>query len=504
MKLLFLAYETDSWPAGRVAKRFQEDGHDVRIVNFDLYYFLSSSALVDWYDEQGLDYSTLEEEYDAFHREEPEPDWRWLRRFEERYCTDKTLHHLLMSQPSLARWHHERDPYYTPIEDPKAVYAWAEMIARKALSILDDFQPDAILSVTRRYLGKNLTAEVAKATDRPMYTLVRSRVGDRWHVGDGLATALDPSLLDRADGEGLSTTSLEIAENIVRGFAEGRREGLYESRSQRKVQKGEIVDLPETFNDYLQKLTHHIKRELIPGRYTIHRGGIVGKNHFHSHSPSVIKLWTTRVLRKLRYAAGSMFELEPPNRDYLYAPLHTAPESSTLTLTRVYHEADILRFVAERMPVDLTLAAKENPNMIGVRPLSFYEEIRELPNVELIDPSVPTRELQRGAQGVVGISGTALLEAATLGKPTHAFGLPEFREVLTTHGYDGFGEFTETIRRSGEGQSLKKPTRYIAAAIEFGSRFDREALFAAHKDSMGNTVGQELHRLFARRLEEAG
>ena len=43
--------------------------------------------------------------------------------------------------------------------------------------------------------------------------------------------------------------------------------------------------------------------------------------------------------------------------------------------------------------------------------------------------------------GVVGISGTVLLEAAILQKPSWAFGKPEFAPILYGSGYEGIDRF---------------------------------------------------------------
>ena len=87
------------------------------------------------------------------------------------------------------------------------------------------------------------------------------------------------------------------------------------------------------------------------------------------------------------------------------------------------------------------MVVKENPMMIGDRRKKFYRWVSRQASVILVDPLMSSYELIINSKGVIGISGTALLEAAILGKPTHAFGHPEFRDFMTSSGYDDLDKF---------------------------------------------------------------
>jgi hypothetical protein len=103
-----------------------------------------------------------------------------------------------------------------------------------------------------------------------------------------------------------------------------------------------------------------------------------------------------------------------------------------------YYEADIVRHLSSRLPIDTFLLVKENIQMLGERPLSFYKDIRDLGNVYLVDPRVSTDQLLELSSAAIGISGTFLLEALSAGiNYCAAYGTPEFIDLLPS-GYQGY------------------------------------------------------------------
>jgi capsule polysaccharide export protein KpsC/LpsZ len=152
----------------------------------------------------------------------------------------------------------------------------------------------------------------------------------------------------------------------------------------------------------------------------------------------------------------------------VYVPLHTLPESSTLTLSTEYYEADLVRFMAKELPATVDIVVKENPNMIGTRPFAYYETLATIPNVHLLDPTVQSKRLIREARGVCGISGTALLEAAMLETPTHHFGSPEFEAVLDYEGHEEFSQFASACAEGRASRNPERVERYVQYVMNEG------------------------------------
>lgn len=138
-----------------------------------------------------------------------------------------------------------------------------------------------------------------------------------------------------------------------------------------------------------------------------------------------------QLIRKISRKFCSPYD-EQAGGVYVLFPLHVLRESSTLTLGPDYVEIDVIRELSHRLPVGVMVAVKENPNMVGLRLNSEIKAVKELPNVVYISPAAKTSELIRQAIGVVGISGTALLEGAILRVPAFAVGSPEFANALSS------------------------------------------------------------------------
>jgi len=110
-------------------------------------------------------------------------------------------------------------------------------------------------------------------------------------------------------------------------------------------------------------------------------------------------------------------------RKYLYVPLHVKPEVADMFFGKDYahHEAYIAD-LAKRIPSDCVLYVKDHPAMVGRRPMSFYNNVKKLYNVEFLGPYVSNYELIKHAQATVTVTGTAGWEAYLLNRPVVALG----------------------------------------------------------------------------------
>jgi len=80
----------------------------------------------------------------------------------------------------------------------------------------------------------------------------------------------------------------------------------------------------------------------------------------------------------------------------------------------------VITNIAKSLPIGYKLLVKEHPVMEtqGWRPISFYKQIMDLPNVQLIHPSVSSEEIIKKSSLVITIRGTTSLEATFFGKPS--------------------------------------------------------------------------------------
>lgn len=123
--------------------------------------------------------------------------------------------------------------------------------------------------------------------------------------------------------------------------------------------------------------------------------------------------------------------LSSVSEPFVYHPLHLEPELTTSVWCPMMKDpAFLIEALARSLPMGVRLLVKENPKMHGVRPLHFYERIRASPNVTWVDPATPTELLTRESSAVVGMTGTACLEATLVGKPAAIFGHPTWKTAM--------------------------------------------------------------------------
>ena len=86
------------------------------------------------------------------------------------------------------------------------------------------------------------------------------------------------------------------------------------------------------------------------------------------------------------------------------------------------NQIETARQVAMSLPDDYTLAVKEHPEMLGLRPPSYIEKVARTPNVKLIDYRISSEEVLKKADLIISTSGTTISEAAFLKKPVIQLG----------------------------------------------------------------------------------
>lgn len=121
------------------------------------------------------------------------------------------------------------------------------------------------------------------------------------------------------------------------------------------------------------------------------------------------------------------------NELFLFFPLHMQPEATTLPCGGVFeNQLLIIKMISNYLPKNAYLYVKEHPvywtrknNLESIkeaRNISFYQEIKELKNVRLIDHNINSLDLIDKSKGLVTVTGTAGFEAIFKMKPVIVFG----------------------------------------------------------------------------------
>ncbi|MCR4334874.1 MAG: hypothetical protein NUV47_04090 [Patescibacteria group bacterium] len=159
------------------------------------------------------------------------------------------------------------------------------------------------------------------------------------------------------------------------------------------------------------------------------------RNDYTSINPwNYIKDHIKRKMRNLFNARG-IYDYPIVNEPYAFFGLHLEPEVSLLLLAPfVADQVWLIKQIARSLPVGYKLYVKDHPHMAIYRPSSYYKDIKKIPNVRLINPSVTGFELIKNAKLVTSITGSIGFEGVLLNKPVITFGHAFYNRMsLITH-----------------------------------------------------------------------
>jgi hypothetical protein len=160
-----------------------------------------------------------------------------------------------------------------------------------------------------------------------------------------------------------------------------------------------------------------------------------------------------RVLRSTINRRFGPFEqpTNPAPRPFVLMTLHKQPEFTIdVMATPLTDQVACAKALARSLPITHDLYVKEHLVALGWRTRAFYDALRAIPGVRLIDPRARTFDLIRNARLVVAATGTSTYEASLLGVPAVTFGPTVFSRVLVTDHFNPFADsVTELLERTG-------------------------------------------------------
>lgn len=118
-----------------------------------------------------------------------------------------------------------------------------------------------------------------------------------------------------------------------------------------------------------------------------------------------------------------LYQQPVAGEQFLLYPMHFHPESSTSILAGTYlDEYEVIRNIAFSLPEGVRLYVKDHISAWGYPTLDFYRRICSLPNVRLLGPEQPTKQLIKEADGVITLTSTVGYEALLLKKRVFLYG----------------------------------------------------------------------------------
>jgi len=126
--------------------------------------------------------------------------------------------------------------------------------------------------------------------------------------------------------------------------------------------------------------------------------------------------------RKLKKTATTRLS-DLKGKRFVYMPLHIEPEFALQGLSPEYfYQHAMIAAISRDLPAGVYLAVKEHFGAVGRRPADFYDQIKALKNVVLLEMWESGFECCRQADVVATICGTSGLEGLINGNPVISFG----------------------------------------------------------------------------------
>jgi len=140
--------------------------------------------------------------------------------------------------------------------------------------------------------------------------------------------------------------------------------------------------------------------------------------------------------KMLKYYESLSIDINESNQ-FVFFALHMEPEATTLARTTFSNQLAIIKSISQALPIGWKLYVKEHPRqytafnnfkryyfLAGVhkyRTKMFYDEIIKLPNVELINLNINSKELIEKSKAIITINGSIILESIVQNKPLILF-----------------------------------------------------------------------------------
>ena len=218
----------------------------------------------------------------------------------------------------------------------------------------------------------------------------------------------------------------------------------------------------DLYNDYLerikkseQNLVHnqHIKRVHSTKRVTAKNIFRFIKNFIldpetHFMSPTRFQRLKFNIMHYIRlyYQNKNSQDFLPKNK-YVYYPLATIPEASTLIRgIDFFDELSNVKLISLNIPINYKLVVKLHPNMKGRNTIKFLKDLNKIFNVHVVNYSVLSNEILKNAECVITASGTTGLESLALGKKTVIIGHPSYGYLKSCFKINSFSELGNIMK----------------------------------------------------------
>jgi hypothetical protein len=426
-KILLICKETSSYPLYFLINSLQLDNNTIAAyffmapesvyeecdLNSSTYYKFKKLKDVKVYDFKKYAYKFIENQ-DIRSYDENYVNW-----IEKEFSNFKSLGVQLMTSQFTTSPYHFRNYFSKMNYDQQVLFL--EYYYKNTIEIINEFNPDVILDYDDSELGRTVINEIAHNYKIPYISFEHPRYEKH-------------KLFTYKLGVGLDKYFVETFKQIL----ERTNHNLEEELKYIENYNQKINIMPEEYKDTITASYNSptyfqsIKKIVSVFFYFYNQNKSKNNKKLKKNSrllfprtKEYIKFYIkVEYLKHKLLKRNKYFEIPLNGEKYIYMPLHLIPESTTFVKAPFYvNELNIIQAVSKALPLGWRLYVKEHQAMIGERALEFYDEIKKLPNVRLMQLNFykdPKPWIQN-SQGVITITGTSSFEASLLGKPSILF-----------------------------------------------------------------------------------
>jgi len=284
---------------------------------------------------------------------------------------------------------------------PTEALGYATLLARRLFEAIDETRPDVVLG-SFDSLHAALSLAVAKSRGIPWVAMAFTVIPDNL---TGFCMGMTPEQL------------LPIKRPVDHELRREARDVLSKFRS--NDVRIMAYRPPHSFKEWAHQFTSYGRN--LGRRLASRRALAVDRFTFPTINERIADL-ARRWLNRLRLPKDRMLA-HPPETPFAFFPLHMAPESSVDTWAPMYqNQLELAVQLSLAVPTDVEVIVKlhfSDPDNYSPYQL---RRLMQLPRVRIAHPGASSRSFIEKATLVIGIQGTASLEAALLGKPVLLFG----------------------------------------------------------------------------------
>lgn len=279
-----------------------------------------------------------------------------------------------------------------------------EKLSKFIEKVLDDVKPNFLIMGIITRLPMNIIYQIAKSKGIHVMTLELAKFGSRFTISNEIDKIDHPENYVKI--EDYEFDSLEPLRDY---FLKKKPTVGNEFKPKHKISKIKKIKMTLDF------LKDPINEDYV--KFYSHQGTSKMKILLNKEK----KILSSKIKKREKFFKEFCIT-NLKNNKFVYYPLHAEPERELLIQSPFKTNQLLLIYnIARSLPVNYKLFVKEHPvmrDLSGWRSINFYQEILDLPNVEIIHHSIKPAQIYENCSLVVTLLGVAGLESSFYGIPS--------------------------------------------------------------------------------------